>query len=73
MGDTSDEPAVARSGNRRNRGIALTVETEDFDRGAFSFRGSLDIRTEKSTVQIHAAITELCRSVTHRHEARRKP
>jgi len=41
----------------------MTVETEDFDRGAFSSRGSLHIRTEKSTVQSHTAITELCRSV----------
>lgn len=44
-------------------GIAMTVETEDFDREAFSSRSSLDVQTRVLTIRNYVAITELCRSV----------
>jgi hypothetical protein len=43
----------------------MTVETEDFDRVAFSSGSPMDMRTEVAILRSDTAIRELCRSVYH--------
>ena len=43
----------------------MTVETEDFDRMAFSTGSPMDMRTEVAILRSDTAIRELCRSVYH--------
>jgi hypothetical protein len=40
------EPAITRNGTDGTRGLAMTVETEDFDRRGFFVSGPLDLETE---------------------------
>lgn len=44
-------------------GVAMTVETEDFDRGDFRLGARWTYGLRNQPYQSHAAITESCRSV----------